>query len=73
MSGKMDLERVSELLPSMTAYAKKHRRHLEVIFHPGTALECEVNAEFCNEDANKFYLSEGRRIEFDTIMKLVRS
>lgn len=70
MSGKMDLERVSRLLPGMREYAGKHNRHLEVIFHPGTALESEMRAEFCNADANEFYLSANRHVEWNTLMHL---
>lgn len=70
LSGRMDLERVRRLLPDMMEYAKKRERHLEVIFHPGTALQSEMNDEFCNVDANAFYLSDNRHVEWDTVMYL---
>lgn len=70
MSGKMDFQRVNCLMSSMQKYAEKKNRHLEVIFHPGTALPGEMGEEFCNRDANEFYLSENRHVEFEAVMKL---
>ena len=45
---------------------------LEVLFHPGTALEKEVGKEFNHPAANEFYLSSNRQIEYDAMMQLKR-
>ena len=43
---------------------------LEVLFHPGTALKEEVGKEFNHPDANEFYLSNNRKIEYKAMMQL---
>lgn len=70
LSGKMDHARVSELLPDLRKAADRKKVPLEVLFHPGTALVQEVGREFNHPDANKFYLSPNRKIEFDAMMQL---
>lgn len=70
LSGKMDLVRVRELLPDLEEYAGKKKLQLEVLFHPGTALQAEVGKEFNHPDANEFYLSSNRKIEYDAMMRL---
>lgn len=70
MSGHMDIERVTALLPDLKKKAEKKNVTLEVLFHPGKALKEEVGEEFVSEDANKFYFSEGREIEYHAMMNL---
>lgn len=70
MSGRMDERRVASLFPAMEAEAVKKGRILEILFHPGTVLEEEMSEEFCNEGANQFHLSEGRQLDFKTVMSL---
>lgn len=70
LSGKMDIVRVRALLPDLKEYAKKKNVQLEVLFHPGTALKEEVGREFNHPDANEFYLSSNRRVEYDAMMGL---
>lgn len=70
MSGSMDGERVGRLLPAMRETAVEKERILEILFHPGTVLEEEISDEFSNEGANRFHLSRGRQIEYDTVMSL---
>ena len=70
LSGHMDLERVSAVLPDLKKKARKKKVVLEVLFHPGRALKEEVGEEFISEDANEFYLSKNRNIEYQTMMKL---
>lgn len=70
LSGKMDEERVSALLPSLKEYAKKRNIQLEVLFHPGSALEEEIGKEFNHEESKVFYLSSNRKIEFEAMMKI---
>ena len=43
---------------------------MEILFHPGAAEADEMGTEFCNQEANKFYLSDGRKIEFECVMEL---
>ena len=70
MSGKMDIVRVRALLPDLKEYAGKKHVQLEVLFHPGTALKEEVGKEFNHPDANVFYLSSNRHIEYEAMMGL---
>lgn len=70
MSGKMDIERVLGVLPELKKRAKKKNAILEVVLHPGTALQEEIGEEFVSEDANAFYLSPNRKIEYQTMMGL---
>ena len=71
MSGKMDDVRVRALLPDLKAYAENRNLQLEVLFHPGYALKEEMGREFNHSDANEFYLSDNRKIEYEAMMKLV--
>lgn len=69
-SGKMSYERVHSILPLLKKVAQKKGYNLEILFHPGTALLSEMGEEFNHQEANKFYLSEGRQIEYDAMMQL---
>lgn len=71
MSGKMDIVRIRALLPDLKVYAEKRNVQLEVLFHPGYALEEEIGREFNHPDANEFYLSSNRKVEYEAMMKLV--
>ena len=70
LSGKMDVVRVRALLPRLIEYAHEKERNLEILVHPGTALEEEMKREFNHPDNNIFYLSSNRKLEFETMMKL---
>ena len=70
LSGRMDRERVESLLPDLKKMAEQKNMTLEVLFHPGSALKEEVGEEFVSEDANEFYLSSNRKIEYDAMMNL---
>lgn len=70
MSGHMDLERVQTILPDLKKKAVKRNVLLEVLVHPGRALEEEIGEEFVSMEANEFYLSKNREIEYQTMMKL---
>lgn len=70
MSGHMDMERIEVLLPYMKKRAQDRARCLEILFHPGRLLADEMGEEFVNRDANKFYLSENRQIEYRSVMSL---
>lgn len=67
-SGGMDSHRVSKILPRILDTAAKKGRDTEILFHPG------YMDEELPEDRNivfdKFYLSAGRKTEFDTLNKI---
>lgn len=67
-SGKMDEKRVRKILPKYIELAKKRKKNIEVLFHPGyrDADQSGVNAE--NVAFSYFYLSQNRRTEFDSVI-----
>lgn len=71
LSGSMDEKRVKELLPQLKKAAEKRGVTLELLFHPGSARKEETEREeFGSADANKFYLSDNRRVEYRAVMSL---
>lgn len=70
MSGRMDHERVSILLPKMKDYASKHNHYLEILCHPGIVLESEMRPEYGPDDIIAFP-SPNRDIEYNMIAKRV--
>ena len=60
-SGRMD-ERVEKVLPKYIKMAEKDGRDVEVLFHPGYTEKNDLKNE--NIVFEKFYLSDGRRIEY---------
>ena len=69
-SGKMDENRVTKVLPHYIRLAKKRGRDLEVLFHPGYIESSQDLFDKNKSGFNKFYLSKGRKIEFDTLTSL---
>ncbi len=69
-SGHMDKKRVSRLLPLMKMQALKKEKILEMLFHPGTTVRTEIEEEFSNKGNIGFYLSDGRRTEYEALMSL---
>ena len=69
-SGKMDENRVSKILPKYKKLAEKHKKDIEVLFHPGYPEENEFEFENNNIVFKKFYLSENRKTEFDSVNNL---
>lgn len=69
-SGKMDHERVKKVLPDLKKITESKKVALEVVLHPGTALHQEIGEEFVSKDANEFYLSHNRKLEYQTMMKM---
>lgn len=69
-SGKMDEKRVRKVLPKYIELAKKGGRDIEVLFHPGYLEKDEMNFEDKNIVFKRFYLSENRKIEFDSAMNI---
>lgn len=67
-SGKMDEKRVRKILPEYKKIAEKNNMDIEVLFHPGYIEEQQ--AALPKIVFKKFYLSENRKIEFDSAMKI---
>lgn len=69
-SGKMDEKRVKKILPKYIKLAEEKGRDIEVLFHPGY-LENE-KPDFKNKNIvfESFYMSENRKTEFDSVMKI---
>lgn len=65
ITGKMDYERVSRLLPLMP---KKH--DLEVVLHVGRMLESEVTKEYNKKDFIREHISSRRLLEVETVERL---
>lgn len=65
-SGKMDAKRVAKILPRYKKLAEKNGADIEVLFHPG------YTDKLSNENVvfEKFYLSDDRKTEFDSVMTL---
>ena len=61
----MSEARVKNLLPKFIKYAQKRGMDLEVLFHPGYITEDENTAYSKSVKFRKFYLSPGRRREYD--------
>lgn len=66
MSGKMDKERMSILMPKMTEYAKKKDKYLEILGHPGIVLPEETLPEFGPDDMTAFF-SPNRDVEYEAM------
>lgn len=69
-SGKMSGERVERILPSLAKAADIRKSTLEILFHPGYAEKEELDENFNHPDANRFYISDNRKIEYDAVMNL---
>lgn len=70
-SGKMDRKRVCKILPKYIKMAEKQGKDIEVLFHPGYLDENEIDFKSKNIVFEKFYLSENRKTEFDSAMKIL--
>ena len=68
-SGKMDEKRVRKVLPKYKNLADKKGMDIEVLFHPGF-LDKEIDFENKNIVFSKFYISENRKTEFDSVMNI---
>lgn len=66
-SGDMSGKKVEKLLPEFIKYARKRNKNLEVLFHPGYISDDENTPYFKSIKFKKFYLSPGRRHEYDAV------
>lgn len=69
-SGEMDEKRVNKILPKYIKMAKKYERDIEVLFHPGYLEKKDSDFKNKNVVFKDFYLSESRKTEFDSVMKI---
>ena len=67
-SGKVTCKRIKKVLPRYLKIAKKQGRDIEIALHPGYLEAGESLMDGCRADFKKFYLSKGRKIEYDTLM-----
>lgn len=70
LSGHMDYDRLSIILPDLIKYCQKKDRKLVVLFHPGKALKSEyvkLMDENYFKDSNS---SDNRHIEKDAVIRL---
>lgn len=70
LSGKMDEKRVKRILPKYIKMAQKDGKDIEVLFHPGYSEESEYDLKNKNIVFKKFYLSENRKTEFNSVMNI---
>lgn len=71
LTGEMDAERVSLLLPKMKKYAREKDAYLEIMSHPGRSLPEEITEEYGPDDVRAF-LSEKRDTEYRMLMEMER-
>ena len=67
----MDEKRVSKILPEYIKMAERCDKDIEVLFHPGFLNKNEIDLKNKNIVFHKFYLSENRKTEFDSVMKIL--
>lgn len=72
MSGHMDVDRIQLLQDDMLEYVNRKNKNLEILFHPGQTLACEITPAACKAEINEFYLSENRNIERYAVLNLIR-
>ena len=70
MSGQMDYERVKTVYPDMLKTAEEKNRKLELLFHPGKAVENEFGQDTDADYFKNANLSDNRHIEKNTIIKI---
>lgn len=70
-SGNMDFSRISKILPNYERLIRNKERTIELLFHPGSVKENEITEEFVKKGFVNFHLSNGRKIEFDALKKLI--
>ncbi len=66
-SGNMSLDRVCRILPHYIKRAEKRNRAVEVLFHPGYMEEGEHMFDPYKTSFHQFYLSSGRKKEYDAM------
>ncbi len=67
-SGRMIEKNVLAVYPYYEKIAKKKNMDIELLFHPGYIEEGENLFDINKKDFNKFYISEERKSEYDTLI-----
>ena len=70
MSGHMDFARIKKIYPKMIEYCEERNRDLEILFHPGLALEDEYSKEMNANYFKDFNSSKNRNIEKDSVLRI---
>lgn len=70
MSGCMDIDRIKHLYKDVYNYAYKHNRNLELLFHPGKALQSEYSNEMNKDYFIHANSSKNREIEKNAVMNI---
>lgn len=70
LSGEMDKKRVDKILPKYIELSKRKNRDLEVLLHPGYLESKEISSVKNKIKFKDFYLSQNRKTEFDTAIKI---
>lgn len=69
-SGNMNYDRVSRVLPGYIRLAKKKQCDVEFLFHSGYTNQSEPLFDDRKVEFHHFYYSQGRKNEYDALMKL---
>lgn len=69
MTGHMDLDRISVIMPDMLKYCSRHGYNLELNIHPGRMLTSESTPEVPEESAREFYMTDDRAMELQTVRR----
>ena len=69
-SGRLNEKKIKKLLPRYLKLADKHKRHVEIGFHPGYLQNAETLIDGVRDGFKKFYFSPWRKTEFDTLINL---
>ena len=70
MSSHMDYDRIKKIYPDFLEYARKRGRRLVLLFHPGQASKDEYSKEMDENYFRDANLSENRRIEKDSVLRI---
>ena len=70
MSGHMDYDRIKVLYNDLVDYSSKRDRNLELLFHPGKAVQDEYSEEMDKDYFKNANLSENRHIEKNAVMHI---
>ena len=69
-SGRMDGSRINKILPKYIRLAERKNRDIEMYFHPGYTKQGERIFDENKKSFHRFYISDNRRLEYDTLMNL---
>lgn len=70
MSGHMDFDRIKTVYPDMLKKTENKNRKLELLFHPGKALEAEFGKDMDDDYFKDANISDNRHIEKNAVMNI---